>query len=79
MDIQYYELAIWPGPASRRKIVSWHMERDLRMRSDSPRLGEDPSREPKDEPIFEWKSGSLLMPDHSWKDEGFILHLTMVY
>lgn len=79
VDIQYYELAIWPGRPSQRMIVSWHMERDLRLRSGSPRLGTDPLREPQGEPIYEWKSGSILEPDHAWKDEGFILHLTLAH
>jgi hypothetical protein len=80
VDIQYYELAIWPGKPTERVIVSWQMDRDLRMRSGSPRLGTDPyGREPRGEPIYEWKSGTLLMPDHAWKDEGFILHLTLAH
>jgi hypothetical protein len=57
------------------------MERDIRMRSGSPRMTQNASSAPTDddELVYEWKSGSILEPDHAWSDSGFILHLNMAY
>lgn len=70
-EIEYYELVVNPGPPADRFLLSCDVERDLRMRSNSPRpFG--------DELLYEWKSGSILRPDgYPWKNEGFILHLKL--
>jgi hypothetical protein len=73
VQIKYYELVVNPGPPSKRFILNWKVERDLRMRSHSPRTVQN------DELIYEWKSGSMLFPDgYPWKNEGFVLHLKLV-
>jgi len=79
VDIGYYELSIWPGKPKDRFVVNWNWERDLRLRSGSPRIEDDPSHPLKGWAVYEFKSGLSLMPDHSWKDEGFVLHLTLAY
>ncbi len=80
VDMEYYELTVYPGPATERFVIDWHAERDLRMRSNSPRMVLDhPDTPPlhRGEMVFDWKSGSMLKPDgYPWKHEGFFLHLT---
>ncbi len=76
---ELHELLVQPGPSNERFLIGWDVERDLRMRSGSPRVDEDPSHESHGELLYEWKSGSLIRPDRNpWRNEGFTLHLTLV-
>ena len=75
VELRYYDLTLLPGPPSERFVVSWQMDRDLRFRSGSPRHGDPAFNEPPDELVYEWKSGSILRPNDSWKDHGFGLKL----
>lgn len=78
VDIQLLELVVQPGD---NFLMGWDVERDLRMRSGSPREAEEGSPwEPNGELLYEWKTGSLLGPDgNPWHNEGFTLHLTVIY
>jgi hypothetical protein len=78
VDIQYYQLTVLPGKPEDRLIVSWQMDRDLRMLQQCPRVGKE-EPDPVGELIYEWRTGSLLKPDHAWKDQGFALHLLLAY
>lgn len=80
VEIQYYELVLRPGNPAERLLLSWEAERDIRLRSGSPRKGENPALgEDNNELIYEWKSGSLLKPDSNpWRNLGFVLHLTLL-
>jgi hypothetical protein len=72
-EIEYYELVVNAGPPSERFLISWEVERDLRMRSNNPR------RNDSGDLLYEWKSGTILRPDgYPWKNAGFILHLKLV-
>ena len=78
VDIKLLELVVQPGPPNKRFLIDWDAERDLRTRSGSPRWGDDPQREPQGELLYEWKTGSLVSPDHNpWRNDGFTLHLTL--
>jgi hypothetical protein len=82
VDIEYFEMVVQPGNPADRLVLGWQMERDLRMRSGSPRpLDEGPltNQNKNGELVYEWKSGSMLEPDHAWTDQGFVLHLSMAY
>lgn len=76
VDVQYHELVVRPGDSKKCVLLAWTSERDLQMRSPSPRLGSDPQREPVGELLYEWKSGSLL--DRPQNGKGFILHFTLL-
>lgn len=75
VDTEYYELVVEPGDPSKRLIVSWQMDRDLRMRTDSPRL----EKPPDGRLVYEWKSGSMLRPRHPWTNKGFVLQLLLAH
>jgi hypothetical protein len=76
VDLEYYELVIRPGDPRKRVLLAWSSERHLHMRSQSPRIGSDPSVEPVGELLYEWKSGRLV--DTPWLGKGFILHFTLL-
>lgn len=79
VNTEFQELVVQPGPPGKRSLIGWDVERDLRMRSGSPRWGNDPLREPIDELLYEWKTGSLLTQGRNpWRNDGFTLHLTFV-
>ena len=75
VDSHYFELTIEPGPPNSRFVQSWNVEGDLRMLSPSPRVRT--SSDSIEEPVYEWKSGSMLEPKHEWTDHGFVLRLTL--
>jgi hypothetical protein len=76
VDIQLFELVIQPG--KQHFIISWDVERDLRMHAGSPREARNSPYEPAGELIYEWKTGSLLNPSRNpWWNGGFTLHLTL--
>jgi hypothetical protein len=77
VDIQYYELTVETGDPKQQFLQYIFPQGDIRMRSGSPRLG---AHEELDlgrigEPVYEWKSGSILEPAHPWKNTGFSLRL----
>lgn len=75
VDIKYHQLLIVPGNPKKCVLNYWDWQGDLRMMSGSPQIVDD-----EDEgkiPVFEWKSGSILKPEHFWKDLGFMLRVVL--
>jgi hypothetical protein len=79
VDIQYYELSVQPGDPRTQWLTSHVHQGDIRLRSSSPRVGRHQvwDSEFLDEPIYEWKSGSILEPAHPWRNLGFSVRLTL--
>lgn len=77
VDIQYYELTLETGDPREQFLVYAFTQGDIRMRSGSPRLGRHPEldRGRIGEPVYEWKSGSILEPAHPWRNTGFSLRI----
>lgn len=69
----YYELSLYPGKEGNRHLISWTTERDLQMRSHSPKTLHAAGEELFG---FEWKTGSMLEPrNRPWANEGYRLHV----
>lgn len=85
VDLQYFELEVRPGRYDTRMMLTWQMERDLRMLAGSPIVPGAAASKPyhpqdvDDGPIYRWKSGSMLEPEHVWTDKGFVLHLQLLF
>jgi hypothetical protein len=81
VDIQYYELSLLTGDPKEMFLLNATELGDIRPRSGSPRVGMDDVLDADfiGQPIYEWKSGSIIEPAHPWRDSGFSLRLTMVY
>ncbi len=79
VDIQYYELTIETGDPRSQYLCSVITQGDIRLRSGSPRVDHRPGadRASIGEPVYEWKSGSILEPSHPWKNTGFSLRLAL--
>ena len=81
VDIQYYELFVQTGNPNELLLLSSDTHGDIRQRSGSPRIGSDPSYDIEclNEPVYEWKSGSIIEPAHPWKNSGFSVRLTLAH
>jgi hypothetical protein len=81
VDVQYYELTVQPGDPRQRVLLAYTQQGDLRLRSGSPRVGRNVTWDSEflDEPVYEWKSGSILEPAHPWQNLGFSLRLTLAW
>lgn len=58
--------------AGSHRVLVLGLKGDLRMQSGSPDIANG-------EPVFSWKSGSLLDPKHYWPELGFMLRLVLCY
>jgi hypothetical protein len=81
VDIQYYELTVQTGDPRCQWLKHYYAQGDIRMRSGSPRFGRDVQLDAEflNEPVYEWKSGSLLEPAHPWKNSGFTIRMELGY
>lgn len=81
VDIQYYELCVQTGDPKDLFLLNSGCQGDIRPRSGSPRIGRDPQLDAEflDEPVYEWKSGSIIEPAHPWRNSGFSVRLTLGY
>jgi hypothetical protein len=76
VDARYHELVVRPGDPKKCVLLTWTSEGDLHMRSQSPRFGSDPKREPVGELLYEWKSGNRSETPGGAK--GYVLHFTLL-
>lgn len=67
VNVGYYELSVSPGPPTKRELLNWNHEGHLWMRSTSPKVVMKKIKYPGEhqtessyEPVFEWKSGTML-------------------
>ncbi|GEM_PF-6616357 len=81
VDIQYYELTVQTGDPQCHWLHHYTAQGDIRMRSGSPRFGRDVRLDAEflNEPVYEWKTGSLLEPAHPWKNSGFAIRMELGY
>lgn len=79
VDIQYYELSVQTGDPLQQYLFGITRLGDIRPRPGSPRIGIDPQRDREflNEPIYEWKSGSIIEPAHPWRNTGFSIRLNL--
>jgi len=74
VDIKYHQLLIVPGDPKKCALSYWDSQGDVRMMSGSPHIIQDGNGAI---PVFDWKSGSILQPEHPWKDLGFMLRIVL--
>ncbi|HYV39359.1 MAG TPA: hypothetical protein VE988_26960 [Gemmataceae bacterium] len=77
VDIQYYELTVETGNPQEQFLMYMLPQGDIRLRSGSPRIGSNKKLDAGrlGEPVYEWKSGSILEPAHPWRNTGFTLRM----
>jgi hypothetical protein len=79
VDIQYYELNVQPGDPKNQFPINCESHGDIRMRSGSPRVADHMTWDIDclGEPVYEFKSGSIIEPAHPWKNSGFNIRLIL--
>jgi hypothetical protein len=79
VDIEYYELTIEAGDPDSQYVGYCIPQGDIRLRPGSPRVEpvfDEGGTTPKFwQPVYYWKSGSILEPAHPWKNTGFTIRL----
>ena len=77
VDNIFYHLSLETGKPNRQFPIYVDVQGDIRPYAESPRVGRSPMWDHGhlDEPVFDWKWGSALLPPHPWQGHGFSIRI----